>query len=59
MTDTHDGKQPDRKLRPNQLWALMLPGIPIDKVRKQRALQAVRDKLLTPVGLAHAVARRP
>lgn len=51
LTDTHDGKEPDRKLRPNQLWALMLPGIPIDKVRKQRALQAVRDKLLTPVGL--------
>jgi glycogen debranching enzyme len=51
LTDTHDGDQPDGKLRPNQLWALVLPGIPIQKERKQRALAAVRDKLLTPVGM--------
>ncbi len=51
LTDTHDGHQPDGKLRPNQLWALLLPGIPMQKAHKQRALAAVREKLLTPVGL--------
>jgi predicted glycogen debranching enzyme len=51
LTDTHDGTHPDGQLRPNQLWALSLPGIPIDKERKKRALQSVREKLLTPVGL--------
>jgi len=51
LTDTHNGHHPDGQLRPNQLWALSLPGVPIDKVRKKQALAAVRDKLLTPVGL--------
>jgi predicted glycogen debranching enzyme len=51
LTDTHDGQNPDGQLRPNQLWALSLPGVPIDKAHKKRALAAVRDKLLTPVGL--------
>ncbi|MDH3625782.1 MAG: amylo-alpha-1,6-glucosidase [Myxococcales bacterium] len=51
LTDTHDGRNPDRKLRPNQLWALVLPGVPLDKSYKRRALHAVRTKLLTPVGL--------
>ncbi|MDH3817315.1 MAG: amylo-alpha-1,6-glucosidase [Myxococcales bacterium] len=51
LTDTHDGQNRDGQLRPNQLWALSLPGVPIDKAHKKRALAAVRDKLLTPVGL--------
>ncbi|UCH30326.1 MAG: glycogen debranching enzyme family protein, partial [Myxococcales bacterium] len=51
LTDTHDGSAPDRQLRPNQLWALALPGVPLHKAHKQRALSAVREKLLTPVGL--------
>jgi len=51
LTDTHDGHNADGQLRPNQLWALALPGVPIDKAHKKRALAAVRDKLLTPVGL--------
>jgi len=51
LTDTHDGHHPDGKLRPNQLWALVLPGVPCQKERKQQALAAIRDKLLTPVGL--------
>ncbi len=51
LTDTHDGTHPDGKLRPNQLWALALPGIPIDGAHKKQALEAVRAKLLTPVGL--------
>ncbi len=51
LTDTHNGHHPDGQLRPNQLWALFLPGVPIDKARKKQALAAVRDKLLTPVGL--------
>jgi len=51
LTDTHDGNDPDRRLRPNQLWALSLPGVPIDKAHKMRALAVVREKLLTPVGL--------
>ncbi len=51
LTDVHDGERQDRKLRPNQLWALSLPGIPLAKARKRSALQAVRQNLLTPVGL--------
>jgi predicted glycogen debranching enzyme len=51
LTDTHDGNHPDRQLRPNQLWALCLPSVPIEKAHKKRALAAVREKLLTPVGL--------
>lgn len=51
LTDTHDGNQPDGQLRPNQLWALSLPGVPIEKAHKKRALAAVREKLLTRVGL--------
>ncbi len=51
LTDTHDGNHPDEQLRPNQLWALSLPGISIDKAHKMRALAAVREKLLTRVGL--------
>jgi predicted glycogen debranching enzyme len=51
LTDTHDGHQPDRKLRPNQLWALAWPGLPVRSSYKKRALAAVRESLLTPVGL--------
>jgi predicted glycogen debranching enzyme len=51
LTDTHDGHHPDGQLRPNQLWALMLPGVPIGRAHRKQALAAVRDKLLTPVGL--------
>jgi predicted glycogen debranching enzyme len=51
LTDTHDGQNPDGKLRPNQLWALVLPGVPIDKAHRKQALAAVREKLLTQVGL--------
>ena len=51
LTDTHNGHHPDGQLRPNQLWALSLPGVPIDKARKKQALAAVREKLLTPVGV--------
>ncbi|MDH3729342.1 MAG: hypothetical protein OER77_17565, partial [Myxococcales bacterium] len=51
LTDTHDGRNPDRRLRPNQLWALVLPGVPLEKSHKRQALQAIRSKLLTPVGL--------
>jgi predicted glycogen debranching enzyme len=51
LTDTHDGQNPDGKLRPNQLWALVLPGVPVDKAHKKQALAAVREKLLTRVGL--------
>ena len=51
FTDTHTGETPDRRLRPNQLWALTLPGIPLKSEHRRRALDAVRSKLLTPVGL--------
>ncbi|MEM9727067.1 MAG: amylo-alpha-1,6-glucosidase [Myxococcota bacterium] len=51
LTDTHDGTDADRKLRPNQLWALALPGIPLRPEVREASLAAVRAKLLTPVGL--------
>ncbi|MEM7435333.1 MAG: amylo-alpha-1,6-glucosidase [Myxococcota bacterium] len=51
LTDTHDGIEPDGQLRPNQLWALVLPDIPVRDAYKRAALEAMREKLLTPVGL--------
>lgn len=51
LTDTHDGNRPDGKLRPNQLWALVLPGVPLRREVKEQSLAAVRQQLLTRVGL--------
>lgn len=51
LTDTHDGNGPDGKLRPNQLWALVLPGVSLRREVKEQSLAAVRNELLTPVGL--------
>jgi predicted glycogen debranching enzyme len=41
----------DRKCRPNQIFAIALPHAVLDRSRWQPVMQAVRDKLLTPVGL--------
>jgi predicted glycogen debranching enzyme len=51
LTDTHDGYHPDGKLRPNQLWALVLPGVPLRREVKEQSLSAVRNQLFTRVGL--------
>jgi len=41
----------DRSLRPNQALAVSLPGGLLDKDRGKRVMTALRDRLLTPMGL--------
>ncbi len=41
----------DLALRPNQIFAVALPHSPLDAQRQQQVIAAVRDHLLTPVGL--------
>lgn len=41
----------DASLRPNQVIAMSLPFSPCDPAHSKRALKAVTEKLLTPVGL--------
>ncbi|MCM2278847.1 MAG: amylo-alpha-1,6-glucosidase [Oligoflexia bacterium] len=42
---------PDFSLRPNQLFAVGLPHSPLGRDRSVRVVEAVREALLTPVGL--------
>ncbi len=51
LADGHDGRALRRELRPNQLFALASPTCPLDDGRAVRALAAVRQQLLTTVGL--------
>ncbi|MCA9530541.1 MAG: glycogen debranching enzyme family protein [Myxococcales bacterium] len=51
LADTHDGTRADRSLRPNQLWALGAAPALIARPRAVRALGAIREQLLTPLGL--------
>lgn len=48
-----DGSQPppDARVRPNQVFAVSLPGSPLSIEQQRSVLQVVRDQLLTPVGL--------
>lgn len=47
-----DGIKPtDGSLRPNQLWALALPGMPVSPFQAKAALSQIREHLLTPCGL--------
>lgn len=43
--------QPDATCRPNQIFAVALPHSPLAQAKQRRVLAAVRDRLLTPVGL--------
>jgi predicted glycogen debranching enzyme len=43
--------QRDASLRPNQVFAVSLPHSPLPVAKRKRVLAAVRDRLLTPVGL--------
>lgn len=52
LFDVVDGeKGDDPSCRPNQIFALSLPHAVLDQSRWQQVLEAVKDKLLTPVGL--------
>lgn len=51
LADGHDGMHPDWRLRPNQLWALALPEMPVPPTIAQQALATIEARLLTPVGL--------
>ncbi len=42
---------PDRRLRPNQIFAVSLPFPLLDRARQQAVVHAVERALLTPVGL--------
>jgi len=42
---------PDRRLRPNQIFAVSLPFPLLDRARQQAVVRAVEGALLTPVGL--------
>jgi glycogen debranching enzyme len=42
---------PDRRLRPNQIFAVSLPFPLLDRARQQAVVRAVESALLTPVGL--------
>jgi glycogen debranching enzyme len=59
FTDTWSAGEPDKQLRPNQLWALTLPGVPLKPAAKKSALNAIRKELLTPVGLRTLSPRDP
>ncbi|HEX7489725.1 MAG TPA: amylo-alpha-1,6-glucosidase, partial [Anaeromyxobacteraceae bacterium] len=52
LFDVVDGERgDDAAFRPNQLFALSLPNPVLDRARWRPVLEAVRAKLLTPVGL--------
>ncbi len=59
FTDTCSAEGPDEQLRPNQLWALTLPGVPVKPASKKSALNAIRKELMTPVGLRTLSPRHP
>ena len=46
-----NGENKDLSLRPNQLWAIAIPFSPVPIKQAQRALESIRQHLLTPVGL--------
>jgi predicted glycogen debranching enzyme len=50
VIDTPEGK-PDPKCRPNQVFAIALPHEVLDREHWEPVMRAVRDRLLTPVGL--------
>jgi glycogen debranching enzyme len=60
-----DGRRPqagacdDSSLRPNQLLAISLPHPVLDRARWEPVLRAVRDELLTPLGLRSLGPREP
>jgi predicted glycogen debranching enzyme len=49
--DTLGDGADDFKLRPNQLWLMALNRIDVDPAHAKRALQMIKQELLTPVGL--------
>jgi predicted glycogen debranching enzyme len=52
LFDVVDGEQgDDRSLRPNQIFAIAMPHPVLDESRWAPVLEAVRARLLTPVGL--------
>lgn len=51
LADGHDGKRPEPKLRPNQLFACGLPHRPISASMARASLEAVTRALLIPAGL--------
>ncbi|HYO16122.1 MAG TPA: amylo-alpha-1,6-glucosidase, partial [Thermoanaerobaculia bacterium] len=58
LYDVIDG-EPDAALRPNQIFALSLPFPLLPKPKAARVLQAVEEKLYTPVGLRTLSADHP
>jgi predicted glycogen debranching enzyme len=50
-TDEQGDRHPDYALRPNQIFAASLPYSPLPRTRQLKVVAAVRQYLLTPVGL--------
>ncbi len=51
LNDVVGPEGPDASLRPNQLLAVSLPHSPLSSEQQRAILNAVEDKLLTPLGL--------
>ncbi|MBI4615857.1 MAG: glycogen debranching enzyme family protein [Planctomycetes bacterium] len=51
LADSHDGKSPDRSVRPNQVIAAALPASPLTREMARKVVAAVEKSLLTPFGL--------
>lgn len=59
LYDYVDGDFRDAALRPNQIFALSLPFVLLDKEKARRVLQVVDEKLYTPMGLRSLAASEP
>ena len=59
LADCHDGTIADFSLRPNQLWAAALPTSPLSRAERLAVVNAVRDHLLTDVGIRTLSPRDP
>lgn len=51
LADTHNGRELDIRMRPNQLWATALTCSPLTPAMKASVLNLLREELLVPAGL--------
>ncbi|QOI98980.1 MAG: glycogen debranching enzyme N-terminal domain-containing protein [Phycisphaeraceae bacterium] len=59
LTPVHGRESPSPEFRPNQIFAISQPFSPLDDDRARAVLHAVRDRLLTPMGLRTLDAKDP
>lgn len=51
LADVVDGSRRDRRIRPNQIFAVSLPHSPLNQDQQRVVVEVVRRELLTPYGL--------